>query len=223
MQDKQIWTTKQKRCYHRLRSMLCYWEGNGYQILRVDLTSSRESNVEDLRKNFRLLRRKVETTFDFPEIEDFIVETAEGNGVLHMIWAWKAKKGFREKPFYIPKQWLSDEWSKLHKAIIVHIAEYDQKSSRSRNRVSAYIVSHYLSAGQGDLVRYSYSWRRSLGFPMVSFWKQFKVYWLDYACVDYKEMLVMWEYFLQGKRLPDLVDKGRFFYTIDEMRGQKIC
>jgi hypothetical protein len=201
--------------------MLCYWEGNDYQILRVDLTSANHSKAEDLRKNFRRLRRRVENVFKFYDIEDFVIETTEGNGVLHMIWAWKPKNGFKQRTFYIPHKWLKKEWEKIHGAYRVYIKQYDKSSSRTRNRVSGYLVSQYM-AKQPGFVRYSYSWRRSLGFPLVQYWLMFKDYWLNYVGVDYKEMLAMWEYFLQGKRLPDLINKGRWFLTIDQMRGRQI-
>lgn len=221
-EERKQWNAKQKRCYHRLRSMLAYWEGNGYQLLRVDLTSSNDSKSEDLRKNFRKLRRKVESVFKFDDIEDFVIETSEGNGVLHMIWAWKPKKGYRNRTFYIPHKWLERNWQAIHKAKIVWVAKYDQSSSRSRQRVSGYMVSQYLAGHKSQLVRYSYSWRRTIGFPLVAFWKLFKQYWLYYAQVEYWEMLDLWEMFLQGQRLPDLVEKGKWFMTIDEMRGIKI-
>jgi len=202
--------------------MLCYWEGNGYQILRVDLTSANDSKAEDLRKNFRALRRKIESEFGFSDIEDFVVETSEGNGVLHMVWAWKQKAGFRDKPFYIPQKWLKREWEKIHGAYRVYIQKYDKGSARSRSRVAGYLVEQYLTVGQSSFVRYSYSWRRSLGFPLVRYWKHFKFYWLYHARVDYKEMLWLWDRFLQGERLPDVENEGRWFLTIDKMRGVEI-
>jgi len=201
--------------------MLCYWEGNGYQILRVDLTSANDSNSDNLRKNFRRLRRRVENVFKFDDIEDFVIETSEGNGVLHMVWAWKPKKGFRQRTFYIPHKWLKKEWEKIHGAYRVYVRQYDKGSARTRNRVSGYLVSQYMAKQEG-FVRYSYSWRRSLGFPLVSYWNLFKDYWLNYAGSDYGEMLSLWECFLQGRRLPDLINDGRWFLTVDEMRGQKV-
>ena len=214
------WSRKQKRCYHRLNSLLIFWQAFDYQILRVDLTSSKESNLLDIRKNHRKLRDRIEREFGFEGIEDFIVETSEGVGaVLHCVWAWKPKKVMKNISFYIDYEWLSKEWNLIHKAWAVSIKRYDKKSLFTRKRVSRYVVSQYVS-GQSGFVRYSYSWKRTLGFPIVTYWKLFKDYWLNYAQVDYKEMIWLWEKFMAGERLPDVLNKGRWFYTIEEMRGQ---
>ena len=219
---KQEWSRKQKRCYHRLNSLLILWQASGYQLLRVDLTSSPESKLEDIRKNHRALRRKIEREYGFDNIEDFVVETSEGVGaVLHCVWAWKPRKVMKCIDFYIPYEWLSAEWLRLHKAWSVSIKRYDKESALTRQRVTRYVVSQYVS-GQSGFVRYSYSWKRTLGFPLVEFWKKFKDYWLNYAQVDYKEMIWLWEMFLKGERLPDVVKgKGNWYMTIKEMRNYK--
>lgn len=218
------WSAKQKRLYHRLTTLLTYWESNGYQIIRLDLTSSKESNWEYLRKNHRELRRMVEVKLGYPGIEDFVVETKEGNGTLHVIWAWKPAKGFKNKSFYVPYWWLSMAWICLHKAWFVSVRKYDKDSSRSKKRLSRYIVSHYLVDHEGgdQLVRYSYSWRRSLNFPLVKFWRLFSCYWLDYARVSRREMHENWGYFLSGYRLADVVKGEGLLPNVHDMRGVKV-
>jgi hypothetical protein len=214
------WSKKQKRCYHRLNSILIFWQAFDYQILRVDLTSSKESKLEDIRKNHRALRRKIEREFGFEAIEDFVVETSEGVGaVLHCVWAWKPKEETEDVSFYIPYEWLSKEWLRIHKAWSVSIKRYEKESAFTRRRVSRYVVSQYVS-GQSGFVRYSYSWKRTFGFSLVKFWNAFKDYWLNYAGTDYKEMIWLWEMFLKGERLPDIVKgKGNWFITIKQMRN----
>ena len=56
-------------------------------------------------------------------------------------------------------------------------------------------------------------------FHWLHIWKDFKNYWLNYAQVDYKEMIWLWEMFLKGERLPNVVNgKGHWFKTVKEMR-----
>jgi len=215
------WSSKQKRCYHRLRSMLTYWESHDFEMLVVTLTSSPASNAIKLRDNHDRLRMSIEYNFGYKDIEHFIVETKEGYGVLHIVWALKSGQGLVPNNFYVPQDWLSSEWYRLHKANIVYIKRYDNVSGSSPMKLSKYFVSQYY-AGQQDFVRYSYSWRRTLGFPLVRYWTLFKDYWLNHAQVDYKEMLWLWDMFLRGERLPDVLNKGKFFYTIDEMKHIQI-
>jgi len=217
MESKGEWSRQQRRCYHVINTLLTYWVAHGYQVLRVDLTSSPKSDSEKLRYNHRQLRRKVEREYGFDKIEDFVVETEEGHGVLHILWAWKG-----DKDFYVPQDWLSAEWDKLHQAYVVWIARVDKAAVGTRKRISTYIVSQYIS-GQAGFVRYSFSWSRSFGFSIRRYWKKHKDYWLNYHGSDYKEMLWLWEQFCMGKRLPDNVRGSGWFKTISELRGELIA
>lgn len=191
------WSRKQKRAYHRLISLLNYWEGQRYQILRVDLTSSPDSDYTKLRNNHDKLRKKIERILGFKGIETYILETREGYGVLHCIWAWKQRDGFREKNFFVSQKWLSKEWERLHRAKIVWVAKYDKESFKSKKRVSRYFVSQYVI--EQSFVRYSYSWGRTLGFPLVKLWNLYKEYYLHYERMEFKDVILNWSNFMRGK------------------------
>lgn len=222
-ENKMRWSAKQKRLYHRLLSLLTYWEGHDYQLLRIDLTSSTESDSTKIREHHRELRRKVEQVFGFDGIETFIVETSEGPGsVLHIVWAWKPKPGMKQKRFEVPYWWLSMAWICLHRAYYVYIQKYDVNSARTKKRVSRYFVTHYLAGHDDQLVRYSYSWKRTLGFPLVRFWKQFQDYWLNHAKVNRLELYENWGYFMQGYRLADVVNGEGLLPSVDDMKGVEV-
>ena len=55
----------------------------------VTLTSSPESDGESLRKHFQVLRKRLARELCFAPVEYVCVDTREGHGVLHMIWAWR--------------------------------------------------------------------------------------------------------------------------------------
>lgn len=200
--DKKKWSDKQKRCYQRMMTLLLYWQSHNYKIIRLDLTSSNESDAEKLRYNHRQLRRMVEVKYGYKNIEDFVVETTEGNGVLHILWAWRPPSGFAQKDLFIGKRWLSRKWQQLHKAKITHIQRYRIEEIGSRKRVSRYLVSQYLSDQGSAFVRYSYSWRRSIGYPIAKLWQLFKKYHFNYLGMrDMKKLIERWERFLMGERL----------------------
>ena len=196
---------KRKRLYRTLASLILIWTAHGYQMLRVDLTSAVGADYSKLRSRYKQLRRKIESEFDYPGIENFIIETSEGNGVLHMILAWKDKSLINPRKFYIPKQWLSDEWSKLHEgSIIVYVAKYENGET-SRKRLSRYLVSQYMANHSSALVRYSYSWGRSLGVPLGKTWNLFKYHHFNFLGLKVDTLIDRWESFLMGETL-----EGRF-------------
>lgn len=188
---------KKNRAYQRLRSLLLYWEGHDYQILRIDLTSSKKSDSLKLRYNNKKLKAMVERHFGYKDIETFVLETAEGNGVLHMVWAWKQKPGFRDKTFYIPFTWLKVQWSRLHQAEQVYIQEYDKTDKHSGDKIAGYLVTQYV-AGQ-NFIRYSYSWGKTFGFSLVKFWALFREQYILYKKLPYLEMLNLWNKFMRGQ------------------------
>jgi hypothetical protein len=85
----------------------------------------------------------------------FVVETSEGYGVLHMVWAWVGGRSF-----YINQDWLSQEWAKIHGAPVVWVRKMrvDRKDIRC---VGRYFALQYLADQRGALVRMSWSWWRS--------------------------------------------------------------
>lgn len=205
------WSDKEKRLYHRLMTTTLYWISHGYQMLRVDLTSAVGADYSKLRYRYKQLRRNIERDLGFDGVENFIVETSEGNGVLHMILAWRDTTTLiKPRKFFIPKQWLSDEWRKLHDgSYIVYVKEFEIGET-SRRRVSRYIVSQYLAGKQGSaLVRYSYSWGRTIGYPVAKLWELFKQYHYGYLGKKSDELIARWESFLCGERL-----EGKFMQAL---------
>jgi hypothetical protein len=97
----------------------------------------------------------VERDLGYKGIETFVVETSEGNGVLHMVWAWL---GNRE--FIVDQKWLSETWENIHGAPIVYIRWMD-RGKDSIGRVGRYFALQYLADQRGALVRISWSWKRS--------------------------------------------------------------
>jgi hypothetical protein len=126
------------------------------------------------RHHARLLSR-VEREYRYPRIEFVVVQTREGYGVLHGVWAipGAAAGGFRS--CYVDKQFLSAEWLRLHRADVVSINEYHHGNYRggpSKLRLSRYAITQYIR-GQRAIVR---SWSRtpSIGVPIRKTWRWLK-------------------------------------------------
>jgi hypothetical protein len=140
--------------------------GEGCQLLRVDLTCISGGSVH-LVEHFKMLRRIVERTWGY-EVEYFKIETTEGNGVLHMVWAIRS-----EKPVYIPQKWLSSAWESITGAKIVYICKLGAKRRNKAGRtfqkrstkehlkyIARYMAGQYL-ADQEAIARVSWSWWRN--------------------------------------------------------------
>jgi hypothetical protein len=147
---KAPWTRKQKRTYRNLISWMSLKRGQGYQLFRVDLTSILGGG-EYLTDNFKALRRDVENTFHY-QLEYFKIETIEGNGVLHMIWAIKC-----DRPVWIPQKWLSRTWEKISGASVVWICRLGSSRDKSTGmrykkrtdsehikKIAGYLAGQYL-------------------------------------------------------------------------------
>ena len=95
---------KQRRVFQRLVSWCFEAKSRDCQLSRVDLTTAVGGPAHLLRRHLQELRRRVERDLGYKGIETFVVETSEGNGVLHMVWAWAGsressssiKDGFRK-------------------------------------------------------------------------------------------------------------------------------
>jgi hypothetical protein len=189
------WGRYEKRLYGKILSWCKEALGRGCQLIRVDLTSV--EGVGDLKKDFQELRRRIEREFGY-YVEYFKVETGEGFGVYHLIFAIKY-----EGAVWIPQSWLSTEWGKIHGAYIVYIKRMG-KSKNDVKWVGKYFVSQYL-AGQKLIVRISWSWWRAR-VAIVKAWKfmcreyrkRSEIYtWsgLNAGCVtlDFKQLLIAWD------------------------------
>jgi hypothetical protein len=78
-------------------SLLLFWMTHGYQILWITITSSSTSDPDKLTEHFSTLKKRIERTFGFEEMEHFKISTYEGYGVLHFFLAYKPKPGKRAK------------------------------------------------------------------------------------------------------------------------------
>ena len=197
------WSRQQKRCFNRLTSWCFETKARDCQLNRVDLTTADGGRADLLRKHLQELRRRIERDLDFKGLEMFIVETTEGNGVLHMVWAWR---GGRE--FIIEQRWLSAQWEKIHGAPVVWIRRMNL-SKQDIRRVGRYFALQYLSDQRGALKRISWSWKRSR-FALGKTWsfmvKQFRLRSKESSwCgvnpglveVTFQDLLAAWEKLLE--------------------------
>lgn len=88
-EPRKRWTRKQWLTRRVVLDRLNYWQAHRYQCLWVTLTSSPSSPVDQLRKDFQALRKRIARQLGYEGIQYVCVDTREGHGVLHMILAWK--------------------------------------------------------------------------------------------------------------------------------------
>jgi hypothetical protein len=210
------WDRRTRRNYRNIRSWCNERLSAGAQLLRVDITTSDQGNCLLLSRHFQELRRRIERKTGYV-IDYFKIETSEGNGVYHMIWAI-----VRKEPVYISQKWLSEQWDGIHKSPIVYIKRMKTFKAHVR-RVANYLVTQYL-AGQTSIVRISYSWWRSK-VSIVSGWmalyreyrKRSDVHtWVGWNKADYTltfgDLLHAWETLLETGRCSL---GGRSFYVLN--------
>lgn len=134
-------SSKRKRAFHRLVSGLTRGRSRGELMRFLTLTTGSGGSDLRLRRDFQLLRRRIERTFHFKP-EYWSIRTNEGNGVLHIVF----------KGRYVPQKWLSKAWSSIHGACIVDIRALHGRTRRIAN----YLVTQYL--GHQSFERMSWSW-----------------------------------------------------------------
>ena len=149
------WNKKQWVTRRTVMDRLRYWQARGYQCLWVTLTSSPKSSAKRIRADFQALRKRIGRELGFSGMEYVCVDTREGHGVLHMIWAWRDADQTRKASFYVPFDWLQSSWSTLHGAFHVNVKRIGGADKDAR-RLSRYIVAQYCG-GQNALVRLSQS------------------------------------------------------------------
>ena len=192
------WDRKQKRGYHRIQSCLTYWQANGYQVLWVMLSTAVGGDASKLAYHHQRLRQRIEARLGYGGLQHFQVRTSEGNGVLHIFWAWRADNGFRQRSFYVKQDWLSEQWQGIHGAEIVWICRV-RGSRVSRNKLSRYCMAQYVG-GQAGYEYMSWSWGRTFGFPLVACWK-----WLKQKARYNRSLLLhWWSIFLSGGFVPGI-------------------
>ena len=149
------WSRKQWMTRRAVMDRLRYWQSMGYQCLWVTLTSAPDSPKERLRKDFQILRKRMDRDLGYSGLEYVCVDTLEGHGVLHMIWAWKDPNPRKRASFYIPFDWLQEQWNGIHGAFHVNVKRIGSADKDAR-RLSRYIVAQYCG-DQDGLVRLSQS------------------------------------------------------------------
>jgi hypothetical protein len=83
------WSRKQWVTRRSVLDRLNHWQADGYQCLWVTLTSSPSSPVDQLRRDFQTLRKRMARQLGYEDVQYVCVDTREGFGVLHIILAWK--------------------------------------------------------------------------------------------------------------------------------------
>lgn len=186
-------TRQQKRIFQRAKSLLFHWEGCNYDVLWVVLTTAVGGDAKALAYHHKMLRNRIERELGFAELEFLHVQTGEGNGVLHVMWAWKLPPGAQRGTFYVEHSWLSQQWKEIHGAPYVYIKRY-RAGGASAQRISQYLVSQYVS-NQSALVRVSWSRLRSLDFPLSQTWYDLKSTWRQEHAdtVPFPDFIRAWE------------------------------
>jgi len=197
--DRDSWNRQQKRTFHRVHTLLSYWEQHDYQIRWITLTSSEESDDADrLAYNHRRLRQTVERArlaYDADgnghrldhvrSIESLVIRTSEGpegKGVLHLFWAWDPPEGHHSRDFFVPHDWLSRQWGRIHGPYDEHDEEPAQRlhtwiekvggvEYHSVENLAGYCVSQYLGDHGEALENVSWSWERTLGGSVTEAWQ----------------------------------------------------
>ena len=155
VQETPPWRRKQFTTRRSILDLLRYWQWNGYQCLWVTLTSAPDQTEERLRKDFQVLRKRISREFDCGLFHYVCVDTLEGHGVLHMIWAFKDPNSNKRASFYIPFEWLQENWKQIHGAFHVNVKRIGTRD-KDALRLSRYIVAQYCG-DQCGLVRLSQS------------------------------------------------------------------
>lgn len=149
------WSKKQWMTRRAVLDRLRFWQSNEFQCLWVTLTSSPSSPDKRLRRDFQILRKRIHREFGYDGIQYICVDTREGHGVLHMIWAWYDSTQKKHGTFYIPFDWLQKQWQEIHGAFHVNVKRIGG-IDRDARRLSRYIVAQYCGDQYG-LVRLSQS------------------------------------------------------------------
>jgi len=157
-----------------------YWQSRGYQFLWVMLSTANGGNASKLAYDHKRLRLSLDRRLGFGGVQFFQVLTTEGNGVLHVVWAWKGQRSF-----YVPQDWLSREWNRIHGAPVVWVRRVGN-GQRDRDKVSRYVIQQYCG-GQSGFVRFSYSWW-SCDFAVAKCWETLK----SLASVSFRDDSAKW-------------------------------
>jgi hypothetical protein len=155
------WKRKQWLTRRAILDRLRFWQSNGYQCLWVTLTSAPGQTIKRLRKDFQVLRKRISREHGYGAFEYVCVDTIEGHGVLHMIWAYRDSNPLKKASFYVPFEWLQAQWKDIHGAFHVNVKRIGCFDLDAK-RLARYIVAQYCGDQYG-LVRLSQS---KMPFPL---------------------------------------------------------
>ena len=150
-----VWSKKQWMTRRAVMDRLRFWQSNDFQCLWVTLTSSPTSPDKRLRQDYQTLRKRIKRELGFEHFQYICVDTREGFGVLHMVWAWHDPNQKKRGSFYIPFEWLQKNWQDIHGAFHVNVKRIGGQDKDAR-RLARYIVAQYCGDQYG-LVRLSQS------------------------------------------------------------------
>jgi len=188
-----VWSRKQRRAYHRVRSFMAACAGRGWPMLFMTLTTAPGGDGRPLAYDVKRLLQKVERELGFNGLVHYMVQTLEGNGVAHLILGWGPSPGERSRDFWIPQRWLAEIWLEIHGARVVDVRAV-RKGRPGWSGLARYLIGQYV-AGQEGMVRLSWSWRRLFGFPLVQVWKWWR-HW--YRGQPFREMVRAWDELMAG-------------------------
>ena len=172
------WDRQQKRVFRTLQSWIILKASSGYQLFFVHFTGGTGADQGKLAEHDKELKKRVFRELGY-KVDEFKVQTREGNGVLHCVWAVKS-----EQAVWISQSWLSEQWQAIHGAHRVWINRI-KTSKRDLKNVANYVVNQYV-AGQTSIVRCSYGWRTCKVALGVG-WAQFKKLTSELRPIKYYE------------------------------------
>jgi hypothetical protein len=212
------WSRKQRHAFQLLRSLFYWWNEHNYQLRWVMLSTAAGGDKSKLAYHHKRLRQSVERHLGFDCLEFVQVATDEGNGVLHVVWAWLGLRSF-----YVDQRWLSAEWERIHGAPVVWIEAIGHGRKDAHN-TSRYMITQYCIEQNGFL-RLSWSWWR-LPVAMSRAWETLKrlgsesyqderFRWHRHYLQTIPELVAVWEHLLStgGAMLRN---------TLIEFRGREL-
>ena len=229
IKNKGKWVSKQRRCFHRLKSGEKRSKAEKKQLRFLTLTSKKDVKQRRINDDFQILKKRIKRLTivglvrdgyiktnqiikyfphkglrDNLEFEYCKVETSEGGGVLHIIF----------KGDFIPQRWISDNWKEIRNG------SWNVDIRLCRDTHACYAINQYLS-GQNAFERYSWSW----GWVYKGFvknWYLFKDHYMTFQIA-----LNKWDIHLQGRVIKwssfvELAPDGTFIgYTQTELNVEE--
>ena len=145
---------KVKRAFQRLCTGLSIGCNQGAYYRFMTLTTAKGVD-RDINKDFDVLKMRIlrakpgrDCFFGFKFNRYFKLKTAEGNGVLHIIY-WGR---------FIPQEWLSRAWSEIHQSSIVDIRSAYCKRGQNVKGFVGYLLTNYLTKQPILCMSYGLAW-----------------------------------------------------------------